>query len=79
LGSFPCSPYQRVRHTSELLEELLGRPAKRIHGGEQAGDVPATHADTADLESAVDFTPAISIEDGLARFTEWLRDYVNRG
>jgi UDP-glucuronate 4-epimerase len=64
-----------INRLIELLEGLLDRPAKRIHAGEQAGDVPATHADTADLELAVDFTPATSIEEGLARFTDWLVDY----
>jgi UDP-glucuronate 4-epimerase len=59
----------------DLLEELLNRPAKRIHADEQAGDVPATHADTTDLEAAVDFAPSTGLEDGLARFTEWLCAY----
>jgi UDP-glucuronate 4-epimerase len=64
-----------INRLIELLEALLDRPAKRIQAGEQAGDVPATHADAADLESAVGFAPRTGIEDGLARFTEWLIDY----
>jgi UDP-glucuronate 4-epimerase len=68
-----------INRLIELLQHLLDRRAKRIQAGEQAGDVPATHADTADLESVVDFTPRTNIEDGLACFTRWLLDYHNRG
>lgn len=61
-----------------LLERLLDRPVHRIHAAEQLGDVPATHADTTDLEAAIAFSPSTSIEEGLARFAEWLVDYRTR-
>lgn len=64
-----------INRLIKLLEQLLDRPAHRIHTGEQFGDVPATHADTTDLEAAVAFSPITSIEEGLARFTEWLVEY----
>jgi UDP-glucuronate 4-epimerase len=64
-----------VNRLIELLEESLGRPAERVHTREQLGDVPATHADTSDLETAIGFHPNTAIEDGLARFTRWLVDY----
>ena len=38
-------------------------------------DVPATFADVDDLIRDVDFKPATSIEDGIASFVEWYRDY----
>lgn len=64
-----------INRLLELLEGVLGRPAHRVYAGAQPGDVPATHADTADLESAVGFSPATSIEDGLGYFAEWFLDY----
>jgi UDP-glucuronate 4-epimerase len=66
-----------INRLIELLEELLGRSAQRIEAAEQAGDVPVTHADTADLETAVDFRPKTAIEDGMGRFTELLRGYYD--
>lgn len=41
----------------------------------QPGDVPVTFADTSSLERDVDFKPSTSLEDGLAKFAEWYRDY----
>ncbi len=41
----------------------------------QAGDVTATEADVTQLENAVGYRPATTIEDGIARFVEWYRAY----
>ena len=41
----------------------------------QAGDVPATYADVDDLMRDVGFKPSTSIEDGVARFVAWYREY----
>jgi UDP-glucuronate 4-epimerase len=41
----------------------------------QAGDVPATYADVADLEKDIGFKPATSIESGVRRFVDWYRQY----
>ena len=43
--------------------------------GIQAGDVPATYADVADLMRDTGFKPATSIETGIARFVGWYREY----
>lgn len=39
------------------------------------GDVYQTYADVADLMRDYDFKPDTPIEEGLARFVEWYRDY----
>jgi UDP-glucuronate 4-epimerase len=57
------------------LEELTGRVAEKEFMGMQPGDVPATYADVASLEEAVDFHPATPLGEGLARFVSWFRDY----
>jgi UDP-glucuronate 4-epimerase len=56
------------------LEASLGRQAIRRNCGMQPGDMLMTCADVAPLAEAVGFSPATSIEDGVARFVAW---YVN--
>ncbi len=58
-----------------LLEENLGVTAIRRDLPMQPGDVPATYADVEALAEAVDFRPATTIEDGVARFARWYRDF----
>lgn len=58
-----------------LLEQLLGRRARRIELPMQPGDVPATYADIDDLVRDVGFGPATPLEVGLERFVRWFRDY----
>ena len=41
----------------------------------QPGDVIMTYADVTDLEKAVGFKPETPIEEGLAKFVEWYREY----
>jgi UDP-glucuronate 4-epimerase len=59
-----------------LLEQAIGRPAKREHLPMQPGDVPSTFANVHDLMRDVGFRPATPIADGIARFVAWFRDYV---
>jgi UDP-glucuronate 4-epimerase len=58
-----------------LLEEAIGKKAKRELLPMQLGDVPATYADVDDLMREVNFRPATPIADGIARFVEWYRSY----
>jgi UDP-glucuronate 4-epimerase len=58
-----------------LLEQAVGRPAKRELLPMQPGDVPATYADVDDLMREVGFKPATPIAEGIARFVEWFRAY----
>ena len=59
----------------ELLEQALGRQALRNLLPMQAGDVEATYAEIADLETEVGYRPRVSIEEGVQRFVAWYRDY----
>jgi UDP-glucuronate 4-epimerase len=52
----------------ETLEPKLGRKAAKNFLPIQAGDVPATYADTDALASLTGFTPRTSVEEGIARF-----------
>lgn len=58
-----------------LLEEAIGKKAKRELLPMQPGDVPATYADVDDLMRDVGFKPAIPIAEGIVRFVEWYRGY----
>jgi UDP-glucuronate 4-epimerase len=58
-----------------LLEEAIGKKAKRELLPMQPGDVAATCADVDDLTREVGFRPATSIADGIGRFIEWYRSY----
>ena len=68
------NPVQLLR-LIEVLEEALGKKAIKTMLPIQDGDVPATYADVNDLTRDVGFTPATSIEDGVARFVAWYREY----
>lgn len=57
------------------IERAIGREAIRELLPMQPGDVPATVADVADLEAITGFRPETSVEDGIARFVAWYRDY----
>ncbi len=59
----------------EVLEDVLGMKADLNMLPMQAGDVPATAADIDSLARDTGFRPNTSIEDGLARFVEWYREY----
>ena len=59
----------------EVLEQELGKKAEKKLLPLQAGDVPATYADVADLTRDVGFKPATPIEVGIKRFVEWYRQY----
>lgn len=59
----------------EILERLIGRPAEKVFLPSQPGDVLETYADVDDLMRDCGFCPATPIEEGLARFVDWYREY----
>jgi UDP-glucuronate 4-epimerase len=59
----------------EALEAALGRKAEKNFLPLQDGDVPATYADTAELQAATGFAPATPVGEGVRRFVEWYRGY----
>jgi UDP-glucuronate 4-epimerase len=44
----------------------------------QPGDIRSTFADTRALAQAVGFAPSTPLEDGLARFAQWYKDYYRQ-
>jgi len=59
------------------MEKAFGRRAKRRYLPMQQGDVLATHADVEDFWRLTGFRPRTSMEEGVARFVDWYRDYFS--
>lgn len=68
------NPVELMRYI-EVLEKCLGKKAILDLLPIQPGDVPATYANTDNLEKAVGFRPATTVETGVARFVEWYKSY----
>lgn len=62
----------------DLLEQALGRRVEKNLLPMQPGDVEATWADVSALRAATGWQPRVGIEDGIARFVAWYRDYYGR-
>jgi len=67
-------PVELLRYI-EVLEQCLGRKAQMQMLPLQAGDVPDTEADMSELVGAVNYRPTVSVEEGVANFIRWYRDY----
>ena len=59
----------------KAIETSLGIEAKKNFLPLQSGDVPATSADTSELERWVGFKPNTPVEMGVKRFVDWYRDF----
>lgn len=57
------------------LERVLGVEAQLDFQPMQAGDVPATHADTSRLQEWVGYKPATPLETGLSHYRDWYRGW----
>jgi UDP-glucuronate 4-epimerase len=57
------------------LEKALGKKADMEMLPLQPGDVPDTYADVTDLVERFHYKPATAVEQGVANFVAWYRDY----
>lgn len=64
-----------VMELVKALETALGRPARREDLPRHKGDVLTTSADVTHIREAYGFENRVSLEDGVARFTEWLAEW----
>lgn len=67
-------PIELMRYI-EVLEECLGRKAAKNLLPMQLGDVPDTYADIDALVEDVGYRPETPIEEGVAHFVAWYREY----
>ena len=68
---------EKLMYFVETLEKALGKTAKKEFLPMQPGDVYQTYADVTPLIEKYGFKPSTSIEDGLAKFVEWYKEYYN--
>lgn len=62
-----------VRDVAEGLTRAFGRdPRTRVTGEYRLGDIRHNWADISRLRDLLDFTPMVSLEQGLARFAAWV-------
>ncbi|MEM8654422.1 MAG: NAD-dependent epimerase/dehydratase family protein [Pseudomonadota bacterium] len=57
------------------IERAIGRAADKNFMEIQPGDVPATWADSSLLTALTGYAPKVSVDEGIARFVAWYRDY----
>ncbi|WP_455380312.1 NAD-dependent epimerase [Acidihalobacter prosperus] len=69
-------PIELMRYI-DVLEECLGKKAKKNYLPLQPGDVPDTYADVDQLIHDVDYQPKTPIETGIRNFIHWYLDYYN--
>lgn len=83
----PVAPYRTVNIGNsekvslgafiEAMENALGMKAIRNNMEMQKGDVPATWANASLLQELTGYCPQTSVDDGVAKFVSWYRDYYN--
>jgi UDP-glucuronate 4-epimerase len=59
----------------DVLEKELGKKAKMDMLPLQPGDVPDTESDVTNLTEAINYSPQVNVEEGVANFVKWYRDY----
>jgi UDP-glucuronate 4-epimerase len=59
------------------LEAAMGIDAQKNYLPMQPGDVPATAANTDELNAWVGFKPNTAVADGVCRFADWYRSYYS--
>jgi UDP-glucuronate 4-epimerase len=60
------------------LEKALGIEARKNFLPMQLGDVPATSADTLELQAWVGFKPNTPVDEGVLQFVHWYREHYKR-
>ncbi len=64
---------EELLHMIDVLEQAVGKTAKRKLEPMQSGDVQETYADLTEIQADYGFEPTIAIDDGLPKFVQWYR------
>ena len=64
-----------LMHYIRVLEDALGKKAEKNMLPMQPGDVQATYANIDDLVRDIGYKPDMTVEQGIANFVSWYRDY----
>jgi UDP-glucuronate 4-epimerase len=68
------TPIELLRFVA-AIEAAVGKEAEKEYLPMQPGDVPVTFADVERLSKVTGFAPKTSIEEGIARFVDWYKEY----
>ena len=68
-----------VNRLIDLLEDIIGKKAKRKHIGDQKGDVKNTMAGIEKSKRLLGYKPTVKIEDGLKRYVDWVSKIEENG
>jgi len=68
-----------VNHVFEVLEKIIGKPAKIKRHPVQQGDVTHTVASTARAERDLGYKPSVTLEEGLRAEVEYIKELLAEG
>jgi nucleoside-diphosphate-sugar epimerase len=60
-----------VNDLAKIIRELTKKDIEPIHEEERAGDVRHSFADVSKAKTLLNYTPRVSLEDGLLSTIEW--------
>jgi len=63
----------KLNNLIDLIEQKLGKSARRVYLAMQKGDVEHTYADITKSNIMLGYNPAISIEEGIEKFLDWYK------
>lgn len=61
----------------QLIEAACGKKAEKNMLDMQLGDVRQTCADISQLETIIGYRPTTNIDEGIAKFVQWYKEYKN--
>ena len=70
---------EELLHLISLIEKELGVKAEKRLLPMQPGDVVSTYADIENSTAQLGFIPKVSLEEGIAHFIKWYKDYFSVG
>ena len=59
----------------EVIEEAVGKKAKKNYLEMQLGDMDKTSANIDKIQDYVGFQPSVSINEGIPLFVKWYKQY----
>jgi UDP-glucuronate 4-epimerase len=65
----------RLMNFIHIMEEAIGKKAILEMFPMQQGDVYQTYADTTKLEKDYNYSPSITVQEGISRFIKWYKKY----
>lgn len=65
----------KIQELVEILEQIIGKKAKKVYRCLPKTDVPVTYADTSDLERDFGIVLSTPLVNGLKAFYEWYKNY----